>query len=127
MSIIPYINLQTVTDSIIQGEGNILIQFGFQDGDGDLASSDTSTNIFVKSTWDSTTWQGYSMPVIPNNLKDITKGLQGSSTLIIPGQFYVLDTALHPKGDSVSFEFYIQDDAGHNSNHLKTHAVQISP
>jgi hypothetical protein len=125
MSNIPVINLQSVTDSIKQGEGNILIQFGFQDGDCDLASSDTSTNILVKASND-TTWQGYSLPYIPPNLKDITKGLQGSATLNISGAFYVLDS-LHQNGDSVAFEFYIKDDAGNASNHLKTHYVKIRP
>lgn len=126
LSSIPAIDFASITDSIIQGEDTILIRFGFADGDADLGENPDSADLFLKSSWDST-WQEIYFPTdIPGNIKDPEKGLEGAATLKILGAFYVLDT-LHPNGDTINFEFYIRDNAGHLSNHITTPSVFIKP
>ncbi len=127
LSNIPSIDFSSITDSIVQGsEDTILIHFGFTDGDADLGMNSDSADLYLKSSWDST-WQDYYFPTdIPNNLKDPSKGLQGAATLKLLAALFVLDSQ-HPNGDTVNFEFYIKDQAGHTSNHILTTSVFIKP
>ena len=127
LSPIPTISLGSVTDSIVQGEDTILIRFGFADGDADLGMNKDSADLFLRNSWDST-WNEYFFPTdIPDNLKDPTKGLEGIATIKLLGAQFLIDTAIHPKGDTIKFEFYIRDQALHTSNHIITPTVFVKP
>ena len=119
-------------DSVKAGSGKdtVYIQFHLQDGDADLGNDPNSTNydLFIKdSRYD--TFQGYFFPPIASQVEDPKKGIEGTcifqmlGALIIPRQ----DSVHIKQGDTTSYELYIKDRAGHESNHITTPKLYIKP
>jgi len=107
-------------------EGKITINFRFFDANADLGNADgTEENIFI------TTNKGFSgtasLPQIPDDFKDPSKGIDGTATVVIPTSFFVLDSAHLQTGDTFQFSLYIKDNALHPSNTISTADIYIRP
>jgi len=103
-------------------------EFGITDGDGDIGN-DTTSMIYLKdSRYDTAGFVAIPFPQIDQSIEDPKKGLQ-ATCWFYP---YPLPTprpdSLHSTlGDTLTYEFYIKDRAGHESNHITTHPLIIRP
>lgn len=133
MSNIPSISLISMTpDSIKQGasEDTVYIKFGLEDGDADLGHdvSSTDKDIYIRDNH-TDSFTGYNFPEIAQGILDPSKGITGACTFKMLGALiYVRQDSIHLlNGDTVSYELYIKDKAGNNSNHITTPNLYIRP
>lgn len=124
---IAYIGMST--DSVHSGNSTETIEltFNFADGDGDLGN-DPRTGVYDIYTTDSRNDSAFNY-FFPSQLPDVidpSRGIQGSCTITIQAAFLMLRPD-HPKGDTLRFDVYIKDKAGHNSNHFTTPDIYIKP
>ena len=129
MSKIPHISLVAFFpgDTIKNGD-TCYVEFKFTDGDGDI-SNDTNSAVFARDTRFDTGFQKNLFPAItPATIEDPKNGLSGT-VLFMPIPIAVLraDSLHQATGDTLSYEIYITDRAGHQSNHITTSRVIITP
>jgi len=115
--------IETVSFQIIDGEA--LWKFSFKDGDGDLGSNDAEvTNFFqsmVNLSLDTT------IPSIRETIPAIeivggSKGIEGEITKTI-----YLSQYQEYKSDTIYFTAFLIDNAGNESNTIRTPAFRINP
>lgn len=131
VSKIPQIAITQVLplDSMHANIDTCSIEFTITDGDGDIGSTytgDTSSAIYLKdSRYDSAGFVMNYFPVVDPTVEDPTEGLQASCILFpIPQPVPRSDTP-HMHSDTLHYEFYVTDRAGHKSNHLITHNIIV--
>lgn len=130
---VPEITFLSMTPQTLRGgssEDTLFLAFRFSDGDGDLGNPYTGGNydIYLIDSRDSLA-SGYYFPEIPEEYKDPYEGIKGTTTLILPGT-YILprQDSLHlEQGDTLQYEVYIQDRAGHESNRFTTPTIYLLP
>lgn len=129
VSKIPHIALTEFlpVDSMIVGVDTVLIVFNFQDGDGDI-SNDTGSGIYLKDMrFDTAPFIRTPFPKItPATIEDPTKGLTGTCTFYPDPPTQRLDS-LHSISDTLVYQLYITDRAGHKSNVLTTRPLIMKP
>lgn len=121
-----------IPDSVRAGssEDTAILAFTVRDGDGDLGNQSVNGeyDIYLKDSRDSTI-TGYFFPQIPGGVIDPKQGLEGDCFLalyaagLIPRQ----DSIHKRNGDTVRYEVYIKDQAGHESNRFTTPDLFIKP
>lgn len=134
MSKIPHIALIAFLpqDSMQVNVDTAVIYFSLVDGDGDIgyanpAPGDTS-NIYWKDSRDSSGFVATPFPAIDVSIEDPKKGLEGKCTFFPLPQPTPRTDSLHAAtGDTLYYEFYIVDRAGHQSNHITTHTFIVRP
>ena len=130
MSKIPHISLKVFgPDSIRSNYDTAFIQFGFADGDADLAN-DTASSVYIKDLrFDSAGYVRYDFPAIDPAIEDPKKGLAGVGLVLLlsPSPVPRSDSFHMAVGDTTSFEMYITDRARNESNHLTTGKLIIRP
>lgn len=120
-------------DSIKAGSAldTLFIKFYLEDGDADLGNDQSTTNydIFLKDSRYDTGYGGYFFPYIDPAAENSTMGLKGTCTFKQLAAFIVPrnDTVHMKYGDTVQYELYIKDRAGHASNHITTPQLYIKP
>jgi hypothetical protein len=126
---VPQITLLSVTPTEIKSgdaEGNIIITFNFTDGDADLLNEQGSTTGFLSQTYDSLYNTTFKLPKVSKDFLDPSKGLVGQASVIVPIIPFVLDS-LHENANPFHFELYVTDEAGHQSNLIRTPDITIIP
>jgi hypothetical protein len=126
-SSVPQITFLSVTPTEMKSgdaQGNIVITFNFVDGDADLLNESGSTTGFLSQTYDSQYNTSFKLPQVSTDFLDPSKGLVGRASVIVPMVPFVLDS-LHQ--NSFHFELYVTDEAGHQSNTIKTPEITINP
>lgn len=104
------------------------LYFGLQDGDADLGNDDASQIFLKDSRFDSLGFIKTPFPIIDKSIEDPTKGLEGTCLFFpFPQPTPRLDSVHFNTGDTLHYEFYITDRAGHESNHITTHDLIIRP
>ena len=105
----------------------VFIEFHLVDGDGDIGN-DTISRVFLQDSRVPGTFIGYDFPQIDGSIEDPKKGLEGLCIFLpVPQPVPRPDTVHSKYGDTLSYEFYITDRAGHASNHIVTHSLIIRP
>lgn len=134
LSNIPHIDLRSMyPDSIQAGSGTdtLYILFGMQDGDADLGNDQTTVNydIWIKDKRFDTGYSGYFFPQIDTRAENPSTGVVGTCLFKQVAAFITPrpDSIHMHYGDTTSFELYIVDRAGHQSNHITTGNVFIKP
>ncbi|MEP7195666.1 MAG: hypothetical protein ABI851_04055 [Saprospiraceae bacterium] len=132
---IPLIKLAGLSKStMIQGDLNqdsIWISIDFEDGDGDLGwgSSDARKDIFVIDRRTNIISDQFKMPDIPDsNGKLITGTFQirnYTTCCIFPNNIPPCTSPPQFPLDTISYEIYVKDRAGHESNHVFTQEVVL--
>ena len=103
--------------------------FNIVDGDADIAGpDDTVSEIYLKDSRDSSGFQKNPFPNIDVSIEDPKKDLE-AKCLFFPFPWPVpRSDSLHAHtGDTLYYELYIKDRAGHESNHIITHTFYIRP
>ncbi|MBK6699054.1 MAG: hypothetical protein IPG55_03985 [Saprospiraceae bacterium] len=134
-SIIPSIKYVSVTkSSLVQGDLNqdsLWLTFSFQDGDGDLAYSANGSekDIFLYDKRLGLLLDSYKIPELSN-----TNGnsLEGSMQILIYTTCCLFKDNIPPCSappqyptDTLLFELYIKDRAGHESNRITSQAILL--
>lgn len=104
------------------------IEFSLVDGDADIGD-DTASGIFLKdSRFESLGFLRTDFPYIDPGTEDPNKGMQGTVLFIpVPQPVPRSDSVHFNTGDTLTYEMYVTDRAGHTSNHITTHAMIIRP
>lgn len=134
ISKIPQITFESLTpDSVKAGsQDTVSITFRYVDGDADLGNrpaNDTSYDVYLKDSRYDTGYVGIYLPDIASQAEDATKGMEGVCTIKQLAAFLVpRQDSLHmATGDTLHYEMYIKDRAGHESNHITTTSFIIKP
>lgn len=130
ISKIPQIGLMEFTPGPIKVNiDTFFIKFSIVDGDGDIGN-DNASQIWLKdSRFDSAGFQPTPFPPIVPNPEDPAKGLQGTCTFYPIPQPVPRSDSIHQtlNGDTLYYEVYITDRAGHESNHITTRTFIVKP
>ncbi len=129
VSNIPQISLIAfVPDSMRANIDTAAIEFGIIDGDADIGN-DTASGIFLKdSRFESLGFLYTPFPYINISSEDPKKGLNGVCLFFpVPVPVPRPDSLHKTTGDTLVYEFYVTDRAGHQSNHIVTHPLIIRP
>lgn len=131
----PQIYYQSTTPRVMSFEdtaASIRIELKFTDGDGDLALDPTEneTSVFFKDSRDTTSapyTHAFPIPFIPESDRPVNGGLEGGITINLGKQYFSVTDSLHLvlKGDTLQYNIYIQDRAGHKSNLVTTDFIYI--
>ncbi len=130
---IPEIELLGLSNSRMKqsafNEDSTLVFLEFTDGDGDIGSND-SLNVFVKDLRDNFIANRYRIPYVPE--AGANNGISGELTLTL-----YTTCCTYPNGqapctpsdqflfDSISYEIYIVDRAGNESNRIVTPRILL--
>jgi hypothetical protein len=130
---IPFISLKFFgfRDGTLIGKVNkdtAFLQFDLADGDADLGRDDRN-DIYVQDNRFPGTYTPYAFPVIDPVALDPKKGVEGTCTFIFTPDLITPRTdSLHKAvGDTMSFNVYIVDKAGHNSDTIVTPSIVVHP
>ena len=124
----PEIEFVSMEDNrMIQNSFNtdsIRVTFSFTDGDGDLGDKD-SLNIFIRDSRDQFIASKYRLPELPP--EGAQRGVRGEITVtiyttccIFPDGTPPCEASLEFPTDTLRYELYIKDRAGHVSNTIQT-------
>ena len=95
----------------------IYIRFLFEDGDGNIGFG--TNNLFLKDSRD-TVFQNYKIPDIPSKFNP-EDGLKGSIQVSYEAAFLLLRSdSLHQESDTLTWDIYMKDQAGNESNTITT-------
>lgn len=128
---LPVITLQGLdSNTVVSGssEDTVFIRFQVVDGDGDIAHDkvpNAEHDIYIT---DSRTGEvlKYYYPDIPAGTINPEEGVNAFVTLKVLAAF--IETRLdHPLGDTLTYDLYVKDKAGNQSNILTTPKVYIQP
>lgn len=129
---IPQISLLYVApdDSMKVNIDTSYIVFSLADGDGDIGNNAVSGVYLKDSRYDSIGFVRSPFPDIDQSIEDPKKGLEGTCLFIPvpqPEPRPRKDTAGNYIRDTLSYELYIMDRAGNESNHIVTHPIIVVP
>ena len=125
----PVITLQGLdSNTVVSGssEDTVFIRFQVVDGDGDIAHDKGGDHDIYLT--DSRTGEvlKYRYPDIPSGTINPEEGVNAFVTLQVLAAF--LETRLdHPMGDTLTYDLYVKDKAGNQSNVITTPKVYILP
>lgn len=116
-------------DSVKLGssEDTAVLSFSFTDGDADLGNTTANTDIFLRDSRNGNV-QGYSFPEFPDAVRNPDIGMEGTGTVALLAAFLLPRDTVHAvTGDTVRYEVWIKDRAGHESNHITTPDLYLRP
>lgn len=126
----PYIaNIRVSKTSVTSGssEDTVIISFRYTDGDANIGRGD-ARDIFIKDNRvQGATFNSFALPEIPDEYIDPKKGISGNAYLPLSAALFLILRPDHPNGDTVSYEVYMVDKDGKESNHLTTPDIYINP
>lgn len=119
------------TINVFDTSSATIIKFQFEDGDGDIGTSqnDTLMSIFLRDSRDTSSNDAtyeFPFPYIPNSIRN-GKALEGTVSLNVGFQFYRMWDSLHYAllKDTMTWSVYIQDLSGNKSNVITTDTIYI--
>ncbi len=115
----PVIKLIASTPELKVNKDTMYIQFTVEDADAD-AATDSLSYIYIKDTrFDSLGFIPNPFPNIDASLVNPDRGIKATVLFSpLPAPVPRLDTIHLTFGDTVIYEMYVRDKAGHESNHL---------
>jgi hypothetical protein len=127
----PIITYQRLVPNTVQSgsaKDTVNIIFTIQDGDGDIGN-DPQTGVHDIYLKDSRSNQEnpYFLPTIPSDAIIPGEGINAACTLRVYASLFLLLRPDHPDGDTLDYEIYVKDKAGHKSNVIKTDKIYITP
>jgi len=127
---IAFVSLDPRTVKAASSEDTVFLTFRFADGDADLGvgpDAGSEYDVFLIDNRDSTVNQ-YLFPDIADELRDPAKGMTGTATIIIQAALLRPRDSLHTVlGDTLKYEVYVKDRAGHESNRFTTPEIFLTP
>ena len=111
---------------------SLYIYFSFKDGDGDIgyADSDPRKDIVVIDTRTQVEQERFKMPMVPE--QGTGNGISGEVTVRIYSTCCLFPAGIPPCSappsfptDTMAYEIYILDRAGHESNRIRTDPVVL--
>ena len=120
----PHITFKEINTAFAKpGRDSIIVSFDFTDGDGDLGTEDGDTLISAFMV-DRRTGFPYSYQIPFITPKGTTKAISGTIWItVLPDNFSCRPN--RPVLDTISYEIYIVDRAGHESNRIVTPDVVL--
>jgi hypothetical protein len=124
----PIIKFERMTKTALKQSStngdSLKVTFSFTDGDGDLGSND-SLNLFVIDKRDGFLSNKYKIPYI--TASGASNGISGEIEFVLfttccyfpNGQSPCTPSLVYPK-DTVTYDIYLKDRAGHKSNIIQT-------
>lgn len=119
-------------DSVIVSSpyDTVYINFSFSDANADLGQNqpDTNYDLYLEdSRYD--TFAGYYFPAIDQSIENPSEGISGTITFKqIAALIPIRPDSNHTKnGDTLFYELYIKDRAGHNSDTIKNTRLIVRP
>ena len=122
-------------DTIRQGlfqQDSVYVTFAFEDGDGDIGREDDAeeNNVFFIDTRSGQLDNSFGVPYIPP--QGSSNGVEGTVEILLfstcciysNGQDPCTPSTIQPY-DSVSYEIYMVDRAGNESNRITTPAITL--
>ena len=133
---------RTTKNTMIQGDGTedeTWMTISFTDGDGDIGffkegSTQVETDLFIRDLRLDAVTEKFTIPFIPE--LGTTNGISGEITFRmyttccifpewVPGQPAPCDVSADYLIDTVRYEIYIKDRAGHESNRIQTEPIYL--
>jgi hypothetical protein len=133
---IPQISfLEMAPDTLNAGSSadTLYIYFSFSDGDADLGNPpnpDGPYDIYIKdSRYDSLGFIGYYFPAIDQSIEDPNKGISGTAIFKqLAANITPRPDSIHLKnGDTLYYQLFIKDRAGHASDTITTTTLYLKP
>lgn len=130
-SVIPHIEFVALTKHTMEQSAfqtdSLWITFNFTDGDGDLGNKDTF-NVFLIDNRDGFVANKYTIPVIPEEASG--NGIKGEVSLLLYTTCCYYSNGFPPCEpnpaeplDTLSYDIYITDRAGNQSNIITTDPI----
>lgn len=124
----PRITFESLSaDSIqIPGQEALVLKFTFVDGNGDLVVKQTSgkRDIYLKDSRDTSFDLSFYLPAETIKYATEKTGVSGTCTIELPAAILKLRPD-HPTRDTLTYEYYLIDKAGNESNRLKTSPIYL--
>jgi len=126
---IALIGFEPVSDSMKVNIDTAAVLFSIVDGDADIGNDSVISVIYwMDSRYQSAGFNKTPFPAIDASIEDPKKGLKGTCFFQPFPYPEPRGDSLHTAtGDTLSYEFYIKDRAGHESNHITTPTFIIRP
>ena len=125
---------QTMVADSGKGEETLIFYFNFVDGDADVGPIETfppdpnaepQQNIVFIDSRDTNKLLRFDFPPIPQSV--ITNdGVKGTFDVFMDPRLIIADTSALVLTDTVTYEVYVTDKAGHVSNRVKTEPIIIT-
>jgi hypothetical protein len=111
----------------------VKIELKFTDGDGDIGRDpkQETQSIYLRDSRDTSTSVDYTFqypfPFIDENMRPKDGGLEGFITVSLGRQYFSVSDSLHLAlgKDTMHWDIYIKDEAGHKSNVISTDPIYI--
>ena len=128
---IAFESLDPRTVKAASSEDTVFLTFRFSDGDADLGvganGSSGQYDVFLIDNRNNQVNQ-YLFPDIADELRDPAKGMSGTATIILQAALLRPRDSLHTVlGDTLKYEVYVKDRAGHESNRFTTPEIFLTP
>ena len=130
VSNVPNVTLTAYPTLLKADKDTMYILFNVVDGDADIGNDDTGVSaIYYKDTRDdSAEFTKVPFPDIKPDYEDPKKGVQIACTLYVDPQPGLRPDTTHQKyGDTLKYELYVKDRAGHISNHAVSGPIIVRP
>ncbi|MCS7297627.1 MAG: hypothetical protein RMK19_05950 [Bacteroidia bacterium] len=126
-SVEPRIEFVSITPKVVQEFGTLVILLRYRDGDGDLGGrTDGTPDLFLRDLRDSSLFPDGYDGVLRYNMPQFYEGpaqsIQGTIEITVPGVARLDGTR---ESETIAFEIFLQDRAGHESNRVYTDSVSI--
>lgn len=130
-SVIPSITYGGISPNTVKsgnGKDTVFVKLILNDGDGDLGNDPNSGihDVYLKDSRTGET-NKYFFPAIPSDAIKAEKGVQIYVTIKVEAGLFLVLRPDHPTGDTLSYDIYVKDKAGNNSNTITTEPIYITP
>ena len=123
ISATPEITFETISPGTVKEfADSVVIQLTYTDGDGDLGENGSGIeNAFITDSRNNLTYTFRIRQLAPDNANVI---IRGKLNIVVPAVALVNTTST---SETATFEVYIKDRAGHQSNTITTSSVTVVP
>jgi hypothetical protein len=123
ISATPEITFETISPGTVKEfADSVVIQLTYTDGDGDLGENGSGIeNAFITDSRNNLMYTFRIRQLAPDNANVI---IRGKLSIVVPAVALVNSTST---SETATFEVYIKDRAGHQSNTITTSSVTVVP
>ena len=123
ISTTPEITFETISPGTVKEfADSVVIQLTYTDGDGDLGENGSGIeNAFITDSRNNLMYTFRIRQLAPDNANVI---IRGKLNIVVPAVALVNTTST---SETATFEVYIKDRAGHQSNTITTSSVTVVP
>ena len=123
ISATPEITFETISPGTVKEfADSVVIQLTYTDGDGDLGENGSGIeNAFITDSRNNLTYTFRIRQLAPDNANVI---IRGKLSIVVPAVSLVNSSST---SETATFDIYIKDRAGHQSNTITTSIVTVVP